>query len=110
MDFANRKKDGNSAEFSITKHFRTRSLEIIKSLPLNVATGFDGISSPSIKLIAPEVAPSLARVINCIMINSICPAQLTLARATPIYKRGVKPLLTKLQTYISPPGHLEDSR
>ena len=55
VDFANRKKDGNSAEFSITKHFRTRSLEIIKSLPLNVATGFDGISSPSLKLIAPQV-------------------------------------------------------
>ena len=96
VDFANRKKDGNSAEFSITKHFRTRSLEIIKSLPLNVAIGFDGISYPSLKLIAPAVAPSLARVINCSIINSICPAQLTLARATPICKQGSKTALDKI--------------
>ena len=95
VDFENRKKDGNSAKFTITKHLRTRSLEIIKSLPLNVATGFDGISSPSLKLIAPAVAPSLARVINCSIINSICPAQLTLALATPIYKQGSKTPLDK---------------
>ena len=97
VDFENRKKQGNSAEFSITKHLRTRSLEIIKSLPLNVATGFDGISSPSLKLIAPAVAPSVARVINCSIINSICPAQLTLARATPIYKQGSKTALDKIK-------------
>ena len=36
------------------------------------------------------VAPSLAKVINWSIINSICPAQLKLARVTPIYKQGSK--------------------
>ena len=43
-----------------------------------------------LKLIALAVAPSLAKVINCSIINSICPAQLKLARVTPIYKQGSK--------------------
>ena len=101
VDFENRKKDGNSAEFSITKHFRTRSLEIIKSLPLNVATGFHGISSPSFKLIAPAVAPSLARVINFSIINSICQLNSNWL-VPPLFKsRGVKPLFTITDLYQS---------
>ena len=41
----------------------------------NVATGLDGISFPLLKLIAPAVAPSLAKEINCSIINSICLAR-----------------------------------
>ena len=65
-------------------------LEIIKSLPSNVATGLDGISSSLLKLIAPAVTPSLAKVITSSIINNICPAQLKLAHVTPIYKQGSK--------------------
>ena len=46
--------------------------------------------------IAPAVALSLAKVINCSIINSICPAQLKLVRVTPIYKQGSK---TDLDNY-----------
>ena len=74
VDFVNRKKAGNSADFSIPTISEREVLEIMKSLPSNVATGLDGISSPLLKLIAPAVAPSLAKVINCSIINSICPA------------------------------------
>ena len=56
----------------------------------NVATGLDGTRPLLLKLIAPAIAPSLAKVINCSIINSICPAQLKLARVTPIYKQGSK--------------------
>lgn len=90
VDFVNRKKAGNSADFSIHTISEREVLEIIKSLPSNVATGLDGISSPLLKLIAPAVAPSLAKVINCSIINSICPAQLKLARVTSIYKQESK--------------------
>ena len=96
VDFVNRKKAGNSADFSIPTISGGKVLEIIKSLPSNVATGLDGISSPLLQLIAPAVAPSLAKVINCSIINSICPAQLKLARVTPIYKQGSK---TDLDNY-----------
>ena len=42
-------------------------------------------------------------VINCSIINSICPAQLKLARVTPIRftNRGVKPILTIIDLYQS---------
>ena len=103
VDFVNRKKAGNSADFSIPLISEREVLENIKPLPSNVATGLDGISSPLLKLIAPAVAPSLAKVINCSIINSICPAQLKLARVTPIRftNRGVKPILTITDLYQS---------
>ena len=63
-------------------------LELIESLPSNVATGLDGISSHLLKLIALAIAPSLAKLLNCSIINGICPAQLKLARITPIHKQG----------------------
>ena len=61
VDFVNRKKAGNSADFSIPLISEREVLENIKPLPSNVATGLDGISSPLLKLIAPAVAPSLAK-------------------------------------------------
>ena len=45
MDFINSKKAGNFADFSIPTVSEQEVLEIIKSLPSNVATGLDGISS-----------------------------------------------------------------
>ena len=90
VNFVNRKKAGNSADFNIPTISEREVLEIVKSAPSNAATGLDGMSSPLLKLIAPAAAPSLAKVINCSIINSICPAQLKLARATPIYKQGNK--------------------
>ena len=43
VDFVNRKNAGNSADFSIPTISEREVLEIIKSLPSNVATGLDGI-------------------------------------------------------------------
>ena len=86
VDFVRRNKAGNSTEFSIPTISDREVLEIIKSLPSNVATGLDGISPLLLKLIAPATAPSLTKVINCSIIKSICPAHLKLARVTPIYK------------------------
>ena len=43
VDFVNRKKAGNSADFSIPTISEREVLVIIKSLPSNVATGLDGI-------------------------------------------------------------------
>ena len=103
VNFVNRKKAGNSADFNIPTISEREVLEIVKSAPSNAATGLDGMSSPLLKLIAPAAAPSLAKVINCSIINSICPAQLKLARVTPIRftNRGVKPILTIIDLYQS---------
>lgn len=90
VDFVNRKKPANSADFGIPTISEHEVLQTIKPLPSNVATGLDGISSPLLKLITPAVASSLAKVINCSIIKSICPAQLKLACVIPIYKQGSK--------------------
>ena len=59
----------------------TEVMDLINSLPSGVATGLDHISSKLLKLIAPAIAPSLAKVLNCSIKNEIYPAQLKLARA-----------------------------
>ena len=68
----------------------TEVMDLINSLPSGVATGLDHISSKLLKLIAPAIAPSLAKVLNCSIKNGIYPAELKLARVTPIYKQGKK--------------------
>ena len=96
VDFVNRKKSWQLRWFQYTHNFRTQSFRNHQITPIKCLTGLDGISSSLLKLIAPAVAPSLAKVINCSIINSICPAQLKLARVTPIYKQGSK---TDLDNY-----------
>ena len=80
----------NSPEFSVPLLTETEVMDLINLLPSGVATGLDHISSKHLKLIAPAIAPSLAKVLNCSIKNGICPAQLKLARVTPIYKQGKK--------------------
>ena len=87
-DYVRLLKAKNSADFSIPALSDRTVLELIESLPSNVATGLDGISSHLLKLIALAIAPSLAKLLNCSIINGICPAQLKLARITPIHKQG----------------------
>ena len=89
-DYVRLLKVKKSAHFSIPALSDRAVLELIESLPSNVATGLDGISSHLLKLIAPAIAPSFAKLLNCSIINGICPAQLKLARITPIHKQGNK--------------------
>ena len=66
-----------------------------------VATGLDGISSPSLKLIAPAVAPSLARVINCSIITASAQLKPNWLVSLLFTNRGVNPLLTITDLYQS---------
>ena len=68
---------------------------------LYVATGLDGISSSSFKLIAPAVAPSLARVINCSIITASAQLNPNWLVSLLFTNRGVKPLLTITDLYQS---------
>ena len=83
-------KPENSPDFSILILTKTEVMDPINSLPSGVATGLDYINSKLLKLIAPAIAPSLAKVLNCSIKNGICPAQLKLPRVKPIYKQGKK--------------------
>ena len=58
VDFVNRKKAGNSADFTMPTISEREVLDILKSLLSNVATELGGISSPLLKLIAPKSSKS----------------------------------------------------
>lgn len=64
-------KPENSPEFSIPMLTETEVMDLINSLPSGVTTGLDHISSKLLKLIAPAIAPSLAKVLNCSIKNGI---------------------------------------
>ena len=89
-DYVRLLKAKTSADFSIPALSDRAVLELIESLPSNVATGLDGISCYLLKIIASAIAPSPAKLLNYCIINGICPAQLKLARITPIHKQGNK--------------------
>lgn len=86
VDFVNRTKGGkvvtplNSVYLQFYSAKFYKSSKRMKSLPPNVATGLNGISSPLLKLFAPAVAPSLVKV-KCSIINCICPRLQMLLRS-----------------------------
>ena len=65
-------------------------LKLINSLPLNKASGLDGISCRLLKEAAPFVVPSLTHIINLSITTGIFPDEWKLARVSPIYKEGAK--------------------
>ena len=65
-------------------------LKLINSLPLNKASGLDGISCRLLKEAAPVVVPSLTHIINLSITTGIFPDEWKLARVSPIYKEGAK--------------------
>lgn len=61
-------------------------LKLINSLPLNKASGLDGISCRLLREAAPIVAPSLTYIIKFSITTGIFPDEWKLARVSPIYK------------------------
>ena len=76
--------------FSLTKTSNDIVLELIKSLPLNKASGLDGISAKLLKEAGPIVSASLTYVINRSLTTGIFPNDWKVARVTPIYKDDIK--------------------
>lgn len=65
-------------------------LKLLNSLPLNKASGLDGISCHLLREAAPIVAPSLTYIIKFSITTGIFPDEWKLARVSPIYKEGAK--------------------
>ena len=76
--------------FSLTKTSNDIVLKLIKSLPLNKASGLDGISAKLLKEAGPIVSASLTYVINRSLTTGIFPNDWKVARVTPIYKDDIK--------------------
>ena len=68
--------------FSLTKTSNDIVLKLIQSLPLNKASGLDGISAKLLKEVGPITSASLTYIIN--------PNDWKVARVTPVYKDDIK--------------------
>ena len=76
--------------FSLTKTSNDIVLKLIQSLPLNKASGLDGISAKLLKEAGPIVSASLTYIINRSLTTGIFPNDWKVARVTPIYKDDIK--------------------
>ena len=65
-------------------------LKLIQSLPLNKASGLDGISAKLPNEAGPIVSASLSYIINRSLTTGIFPNDWKVARVTPIYKDDIK--------------------
>lgn len=61
---------------------------LIKKLKSNVTSGIDEITAAELKLICPLISEALAYIVNLVLKTGVFPAQLKVARVTPIYKGG----------------------
>ena len=58
----------------------------IQSMSMHKATGADGLSTKILKMAAPAISSSLAKLINYCIDNGCFPSAWKLAKAIPIYK------------------------
>ncbi|CAB3983518.1 RNA-directed DNA polymerase from mobile element jockey [Paramuricea clavata] len=96
-------------KFEIPHISPEKVLQMLNSMPANKATGADGLSPKLLKIAAPSISSSVARLINhCISTNTF-PSRWKVAKVTPIFKNqgsvehkqnyrpiSVLPILSKL--------------
>ena len=115
----------NIAPLSIPHIFESEIESAIRSMPVHKATGADGLSIRILKISAPAISSSLARIINYCIDNSCVPSARKLAKVIPIYKVtgsksntsnygpiSVLPLLSKIferHIHTSLYNHLKDN-
>ncbi len=87
----------NIAPLSIPHIFESEIENAIRSTPVHKATGADGLIR-ILKISAPAISSSLARIINYCIDNSCVPSAWKLARVIPIYKgKGSKSNMSNYQ-------------
>ena len=73
-------------KFEIPHISPEKVLQMLNSMPANKATGADGLSPKLLKITAPSISSSVARIINhCISTNTF-PSIKKVAKVTPIFK------------------------
>ena len=74
--------------FSIPPITESKVIDCLKNISSNKASGIDNISERMLKLAAPIIAPSIARLINYSFITSVFPQRWKTAKVTPLFKGG----------------------
>ena len=86
-NFVRSRIDG-SVTFSIPSITEIDVIGFLLKIDSNKSTGIDGISSRMLKLAAPIIAPSIAKLINLSFSLNQFPKHWKTARITPIFKNG----------------------
>ena len=86
-NFLRSRKD-ESAIFSIPSLRGRDVVSYLLKIDSNKSTGIDDISSRMLKLAAPFIAPSIARLINLSFSLNVFPSRWKTAKVTPIFKSG----------------------
>ena len=86
-NFVRSRKD-ESAIFSIPTITERDVVSYLLKIDSNKSTGIDDISSRMLKLAAPFIAPSIARLINLSFSLNVFPCRWKTAKVTPIFKSG----------------------
>jgi len=63
---------------------------LIEAIPSSKATGVDGVSARILKIAAPAIAPSLAKLIDICIASGTFPTAWKQAKVTPIHKQKSK--------------------
>lgn len=107
QNFVIKRKDA-SITFSIPPITESKIIDCLKNITSNKASGIYNISARMLKLAAPIIAPSIAKLINYSFITSVFPQRWKTAKVTPLFKGGdpenvnnyrpisVLPVLTKV--------------
>ena len=86
-NFVRSRKD-ESAIFSIPSITEREVTSYLLKIDSNKSTGIDDISSRMLKLAAPFIAPSIAKLINLFFSLNVFPSRWKTAKVRPIFKSG----------------------
>ena len=107
QNFVIKRKDA-SITFSIPPITESKIIDCLKNITSNKASGICNISARMLKLAAPIIASSIAKLINYSFVTSVFPQRWKTAKVTPLFKGGdpenvnnyrpisVLPVLTKV--------------
>jgi len=87
QNFVISRKD-TSITFSIPPITESKIIDCLKNISSNKASGIDSISARMLKLAAPIIAPSIAKLINYSFITSVFSQRWKTAKVTPLFKGG----------------------
>ena len=66
---------------------------IISKLPNKKSTGYDGISTETMKILSAVISPTLSLIINKCIINGTVPDEMKVSKVKPLFKKGDVALL-----------------
>ena len=89
ISFVSKRKISN-AKHAFPPITPNQTKRLIEAIPSSKATGVDGVSARILKIAAPALAPSLAKLINICIASGTFPTAWKQAKVTPIHKQKSK--------------------